>query len=64
MANPEHLTAIYQGAEYWNTWRKQYPEILPDLSQRDLRGINLSGANLANIDFSYSDLSNALLVNV
>jgi len=48
MANPEHLKILQQGVEQWNKWRKQHPNVTPDLSQEDLSGWQLSGANLGN----------------
>jgi len=39
MANPEHLEILRQGKDPWNQWRKEHPEIVPDLSNEDLSGI-------------------------
>jgi uncharacterized protein YjbI with pentapeptide repeats len=36
MANPEHLRILEKGIEAWNQWRKQYPDLEPDLSGADL----------------------------
>ena len=52
MANPKHLKILEQGVEEWNQWRKDNPEIKPDLigaklskvgdlSRADLRGLKL-----------------------
>jgi hypothetical protein len=38
MANKEHLAVFNQGVTAWNQWRREHPEILPDL-----RGANLLG---------------------
>jgi hypothetical protein len=51
MANQEHLELLKQGVEGWNQWRKEHPDIQPDLSLANLSGaycpfIDLSGANL------------------
>ncbi|MBE8991078.1 pentapeptide repeat-containing protein [Nostoc sp. LEGE 12450] len=54
MANEEHLAILRQGVEVWNEWRKNNPEIKPDLCS-----INFSGADLSEADFSLSDLRNA-----
>jgi hypothetical protein len=37
MANPEHLKILERGVDAWNEWRKEHPEIVPDLSEADLR---------------------------
>lgn len=42
MANPEHLEILKQGEATWNQWRKDHPEIVPDLSDADLREIVFS----------------------
>ncbi len=46
MANEKHFEIINEGVEVWNAWRKDNPEILPDLSGADLRDINPGGASL------------------
>jgi hypothetical protein len=32
MANQEHLSKLEEGVEAWNRWRKEHPDIRPDLS--------------------------------
>jgi len=76
MANQEHLKILKQGVKVWNKWRKDNPDVKPDLRDLYLRDVNLSGANLtdanlsgayirsANLreaDLSLADLSNAIL---
>lgn len=51
MANPAHLELLREGVEHWNAWRKQNPQIKPDLRLANLMGgmynkIDLSGASL------------------
>jgi hypothetical protein len=46
MANEEHVAILERGIDAWNQWRKEQPEITPDLS-----GANLSGKDYAR----YSD---------
>ncbi|MDQ3743944.1 MAG: toll/interleukin-1 receptor domain-containing protein [Acidobacteriota bacterium] len=46
MANPEHLEILKQGVEAWNKWRREHPNVHPDLSDADLIGANLYGADL------------------
>ncbi len=36
MANQEHLNIFRQGVDGWNEWRKQHPEIRPDLTRANL----------------------------
>jgi uncharacterized protein YjbI with pentapeptide repeats len=56
MANPEHLGLLLEDVEVWNRWRKDNPEVIPDLSRAGLSGANLSGANLV-----WANLSEAIL---
>src|SRR5215510_7140165 len=51
MANAEHLAILERGSEVWNTWRREQPETVPDLSEahvqrRDLGTVNLARARL------------------
>jgi len=77
MANPEHLEILKQGVEQWNKWKKEHPEVEPDLSRVNLREAKLHGvdlraakldktnldrANLSGADLSEADLSLADLV--
>ncbi|MGC1308735.1 MAG: pentapeptide repeat-containing protein [Phormidesmis sp.] len=70
--NYQHL--LEDNVELWNHWRRQYPDLLPNLAGRDLSrcylfeanlsGVNLSGANLSRAcligaDLSYANLSRA-----
>ena len=36
MADQQHLAVLKQGVAAWNAWRRQHPEIHPDLSEADL----------------------------
>jgi len=40
MANQEHVKAIKQGVHYWNTWREENPDVVPDLAWADLVGVD------------------------
>lgn len=58
MANQEHLDQLKRGIKAWNRWREQHPEVQPDLSQANLRGVNFK-VNLSGADLHEADLSNA-----
>jgi hypothetical protein len=59
MANVEHLARLQQGVAAWNQWRDKYPEMEPDLTRTDLRGMHLRGANLHQADLRGTDLTRA-----
>ncbi|MCH8208990.1 MAG: pentapeptide repeat-containing protein, partial [Nitrospinae bacterium] len=61
MANEEHVGKIEEGAEAWNLWRIDNPDIDPDLSGANLSKANLYGANLNGVDLSGADLGGANL---
>ena len=74
MANRQHVAVIRCGVEKWNEWRREFPNVDPDLSDADLRlpngdgyddanlrRANLSGANLAGASLRGADLSDANL---
>ena len=57
MANQEHLDLLRQDKVVWNTWRREHPEIQPNLceaglSKMDLRDVNLDGVDLRNANLS------------
>ena len=71
MADQKHLEILKQGVEVWNRWRKENPDIDPDLSKThlskiwlrevdlskaNLRGIILRGANLREANLNSADL--------
>ena len=64
MANQEHVSLLKQGAEVWNRWRRDHPDVRPDLyaahlSNADLRGMNLSSASLTIAILYRADLGEA-----
>jgi uncharacterized protein YjbI with pentapeptide repeats len=71
LANPDHLAKLKEGVELWNQWRKENPELHPDLSEVDLTeenlhqanlgAANLKGASLAEVNLCQADLSGANL---
>jgi uncharacterized protein YjbI with pentapeptide repeats len=67
MANPEHLAKLNEGVPAWNAWRKQNPELAPDISETDLsemplEGIDFSRTNLIKVNLRCRDLRSAKLV--
>lgn len=67
MANPEHLEILQRGVKAWNTWRKENPLIIPNLSSAQLsylnyRNINFSQANLFDASIYDANLSGASLI--
>jgi hypothetical protein len=56
MANQEHLAILKQGVEPWNQWRRDNPDILPDLSYADLREMHLEGAYLRRCNLLEANL--------
>jgi hypothetical protein len=62
MANPEHLEILKRGVGAWNSWRVQGGIYLtPDLSNADLIGVSLIGANLVLTQLNGADLFNVNL---
>jgi uncharacterized protein YjbI with pentapeptide repeats len=61
MADQQHLAVLKQGVAAWNAWRRQHPEIHPDLSGADLRHANLMRANLSQAYLSEASLNEANL---
>jgi hypothetical protein len=57
MANPQHVEVVRQGAESWNRWRKDNPNIVPDLSRASITKADIGDATLYRADLSGSDLS-------
>ncbi len=37
MANTKHLEILKSGTDTWNQWRKENPEIVPDLRKANLK---------------------------
>jgi hypothetical protein len=61
MADKEHLAILKQGVEVWNRWRKENPDIRPDLVRANLIKANLSEAHLGGVNFGRADLHGANL---
>lgn len=63
MTNKKHVALIKQGWKAWNSWRRDNPDITPDLRKVDLSGADLSWANLSEANLSDADLNDAVLSN-
>jgi uncharacterized protein YjbI with pentapeptide repeats len=61
MANPEHLAILKKGVNFWNQWREETPEIIPDLYGVDLTKADLHRANFIRVDLGCSKLCGANL---
>jgi hypothetical protein len=61
MATPEHLKILRQGVDAWNRWRKEDPDVMPDLRDADLRRGHLEGADLRRSQLSGANLGGANL---
>jgi hypothetical protein len=44
MADQQHLELLERGAETWNQWRKEHPDIQPNFHEADLSKANFSRA--------------------
>jgi Pentapeptide repeats (8 copies) len=62
MAHKPHLKILQKSANTWNSWRKQNPFVMPDLSEAYLLRADLSGADLSGADLSDADLTQGVLV--
>ena len=62
MANEEHVAMLKQGVDAWNAWRKENPDIRPDLRGTDLSKAILTRGDLRNAQLSGANLSGADLV--
>jgi len=61
VANPDHLAILQSGVPAWNAWRKEHPDIVPDLARAPLRAANLQNANLDSAILWKADLGEAHL---
>lgn len=57
--NQEHYNKLREGVEAWNKWRKEHPDIIPDLERA-----NLGGAHLERASFLGADLQNVFVLGV
>jgi len=59
--NTDHFERLRQGADLWNQWRNENPDIVPALSQVNLIGTSLVNVNLIGANLIGADLTNAEL---
>lgn len=59
MANQNQLDILKKGAEAWNRWRKKNPYATPNL-----RGADLTAADLSRVQLDQADLRSAVLKRV
>lgn len=59
MPNKEHVALLKQGAETWDAWRTENPDMRPDLSGADLHRADLRDANLEAADLGAANLEEA-----
>jgi TIR domain/Pentapeptide repeats (8 copies) len=61
MAHQEQVERLIRSVDEWNEWRREKPEIRPDLSNADFSGAYLSGANLSGAYLFWATLNSANL---
>ena len=61
MADEQQVKRLLRGVSEWNQWRKEHPEILPDLNRADLSDADLRQANLRSAYLNSTDLNGANL---
>jgi Pentapeptide repeats (8 copies) len=59
VANRQHLSMLKQGVAAWNQWRKENPDVRPELHEAALAGMNLSRADLTSANLNEANLSGA-----
>jgi uncharacterized protein YjbI with pentapeptide repeats len=62
VANKEHLKILKQGKYEWDVWRRENPNIQPDLTHANLVHADLRFRDLVSADLSRADLRHANLV--
>jgi hypothetical protein len=61
MADEEHVALLKQRVKVWNKWRKENPDIRPNLTRADLVEANLTRAYLVGAELGRANLSGAHL---
>jgi|BarGraNGADG00212_2_1021979.scaffolds.fasta_scaffold16136_2 hypothetical protein len=60
-ADETHLAKLHEGVEAWNQWRLDHPEIIPNLINAHLNGVDLRGADLSGALLLHAHLLGANL---
>ena len=58
---PEHYNKLKEGVDAWNAWRKDNPDVFPNLERANLWAANLQKANLQGANLREADLRGANL---
>ena len=58
---PEHYNKLKEGVDAWNAWRKDNPDVFPNLERANLWAANLERANLQGANLREADLRGANL---
>jgi hypothetical protein len=61
MAVQEHVERLTRSIDEWNQWRREQPDVQPDLSLANLTRADLNSADLRETNFSCAHLSGANL---
>ena len=56
MANKTQTEMLKGAVSAWNVWRTEHADLLPDLAEAHLHGLDLMGANLDKADLHRADL--------
>ncbi len=59
MADKAHADKLKEGEKAWNAWRRDKPDVVPDLSGCDFRGMGLSGFDFSDTDFGDTNVTDA-----
>jgi beta-lactamase regulating signal transducer with metallopeptidase domain/uncharacterized protein YjbI with pentapeptide repeats len=57
--NNKYYPILSKGTENWNKWRESNSQILPDLSEINIKGLSLQHANLTNLSLSDGNIDNS-----
>ena len=61
VADKEQLAILKQGADIWNNWRTEHPDVAIDFNRADLSHEDLSNSFLDRVDLSRAELEGANL---
>jgi len=61
MATQNHLKILKDGWRTWQDWRREHPDIIPNLKRATLSGVDLVDFDLTRVNFRGADLSYATI---